>query len=107
MEACRGPSSPPLATPEVEDAPLATTRHGHIYAAEEQRLQVLTRRGAPLQQLNPGFGRLASLCAGAHRLVAIDGATGRLHVWRAARSHAGPDNEASVPAVVPPERGDG
>ena len=48
--------------------------------------------------LTPG---LTALCACAHHLTAIDGATGRLHVWRAARAHAGPDNEAGVPAVPP------
>ena len=38
----------------------ACVAHGYIYAAEETRLQVLTRRGVPLQVLSPGFGRIAS-----------------------------------------------
>lgn len=42
----------------------ACVAHGYIYAAEETRLQVLTRRGVPLQVLSPGFGRIASRLEG-------------------------------------------
>ena len=57
--------------------------------------------GPTPSMLQPATPGLTALCAGAHHLTAIDGATGRLHVWRAARAHAGPDNEAGVPAVPP------